>query len=132
MPTMANITVKKADGTTDVVYTAASPSAGDKSPAVWKNGSVGSVLAARPTFTLVSMDNGTRKARRLRSSFSWPKTRVDTAGNVTVVGGASSESSHLVPQDMTASEIAEFVAQFSGLLHSALIKSCINDGYAPA
>lgn len=129
---MANITIKKADGTTDVVYTQKVPSAGDKSPAVWKNDTVGTVLAARPTFSIVSMDNGNRKARRLRTSFLWPKTRTDTAGNVTVSGGASSESSHLVPQDMTPSEITEYVAQYANLLASALIKASVNDGYAPS
>lgn len=128
---MANITIKKADGTTDTVYTAATPSAGDKSPAVWKNETVGTVLAARPTFTFVTMDNGTRKARRARSSFLWPKTRTDQAGNVTVSGGASSESSHLIPQDMTLVEIQEYVAQYSALLNSALIKASLNSGYAP-
>lgn len=132
MPQMANITIKKADGTTDVVYTQKVPSAGDKSPAVWKNDTVGTVLAARPTFSIVSMDNGNRKARRLRTSFLWPKTRTDTAGNVTVSGGASSESSHLVPQDMTPSEITEYVAQYANLLASALIKASVNDGYAPS
>lgn len=132
MPNMANIVIKKADGTTDVTYTAATPSAGDKSPAVWKNQTVGTVLAARPTFSLVGMDNGTRKARRMRSTFSWPKTRLDTAGNVSVVGGASSESSHLIPQDMTPVEIGEYVAQYSNLLASALIKASLNDGYAPS
>lgn len=132
MPNMANIVIKKADGTTDVTYTAAAPSAGDKSPAVWKNATVGTVLAARPTFSIVMMDNGTKKARRARSTFLWPKTRLDTAGNVSVVGGASSESSHLIPQDMTPTEIGEFVAQFANLLASALLKQALNDGYAPS
>lgn len=132
MPNMANITVKKADGTTDVVYTAATPAAGDKSPAVWKNTTVGTVLAARPTFTLVSMDNGTRKARRLRTSFMWPKTRTDALSNVIVSGGASSESSHLIPQDMTPQEIDEYVSQYANLLASALIKSSMTSGYAPS
>lgn len=131
MPSMANITIKKADGTTDVVYTAATPSAGDKSPAVWKNQTVGTVLASRPTFTLLGMDNGTKKARRMRTSFSWPKTRVDALSNVVVAGGASSESSHLIPQDMTPVEIGEYVAQYANLLASALIKQALNDGYAP-
>lgn len=132
MPSMANITIKKADGTTDVVYTQKTPSAGDKSPAVWKNDTVGTVLAARPTFTIMAMDNGTRKARRARTTFIWPKTRLDAAGNVTVVGGASSESSHLIPQDMLADEIGEYVAQYAGLLYSTLIKASLNDGYAPS
>lgn len=132
MPQMANIVIKKADGTTDVTYTSATPSAGDKSPAVWRNATVGTVLASRPSFTFVVQDNGTKKARRARSTFSWPKTRTDTAGNVTVIGGASAESSHLVPQDMTAVEIAEMVAQYANLLASALIKQSLVDGYAPS
>lgn len=131
MPDMADIVIKKSDGTTNVTYVKAAPSAGDKSPAVWKNPSVGTVLAARPSFTLVAMDNGTRKARRLRSTFLWPKTRLDTAGNVSVSGGASSESSHLIPQDMTPVEIGEYVAQYANLLASALIKQAMVDGYAP-
>lgn len=132
MPQMADITIKKADGTTDVVYSQATPSAGDKSPAVWKNQTVGTVLAARPTFTMVTMDNGTKRARRARTTFHWPKTRVDTAGNVTVLGGASSESSHLIPQDMTAVEIAEYVAQYANLLATSLIKAALVEGYAPS
>lgn len=131
MPQMANITVKAADNTTDVTYTAVTPSAGDKSPAVWKNTAIGTVLAARPTFTFVGADNGTRKARRMRSTFMWPKVKTDSAGNVTVNGGASAESSHLIPQDMTHAEIAEFVSQYAGLLYSALIVESTKSGYAP-
>jgi hypothetical protein len=36
MPTMASITVKKADGTTDIVYDALAASGGDNSPAAWR------------------------------------------------------------------------------------------------
>jgi len=131
MPAMANITVKKADNTTNVDYVVATPSAGDKSPAVWKNQTVGTVNAARPTFTIVASDNGTGKSRRIRSTFFWPKTRVDALSNVVVQGGASSESSHLVPQDMTPAEISEYVAQYANLLASALVKSVLTEGYAP-
>lgn len=130
MPQMANLVVKKDDGITDATYTAKVPSSGDKSPAVWKNDAVGTVLAARPTFTLLSADNGTKKARRLRTTFFWPKTRTDTAGNVVVQGGASSESAHLIPQDMTMTEIQEYVTQYSNLLASTLIRDCLKSGYS--
>lgn len=36
MPTMANITVKKADGTTDIVFDAIAGSGGDTSAARWR------------------------------------------------------------------------------------------------
>lgn len=132
MPQMANIVIKAADGVAAVTYTAKVPSAGDKSPAVWKNDAVGTVNAAKPSFTFVMMDNGTRKARRARSSFIWPKTRTDVAGNVSVVGGASGESSHLIPQDMTVTEINEYCAQYANLLASTLVQACLTSGYAPS
>jgi len=132
MPQMANIVIKKADKVTDVTWTAKTPSAGDKSPAVFKNDTVGTVLAQRPTFTVVAADNGTRKARRIRTTTFWPKSRLDSAGNIVVVGGASSEKSTLIPQDMTASEIAEFVYQDAALHLSALLQAVGNEGYAPS
>jgi hypothetical protein len=131
MPAMANITVKKADNVTNVDYTVATPSAGDKSPAVWKNQTVGTVNAARPTFTATAQDNGTGKARRMRTTFFWPKVRTDALSNVVVSGGISSESSHLIPQDMTPAEITEAVAQNANLVASALIKQMMTEGYAP-
>lgn len=131
MSQMANIVIKEADGTTNVTYTAKSPSAGDKSPAVWKCDSIGTTNAARPTFTIVAQDNGTGKARRFRTSYIFPKTRLDTNGNAITAGGASGESSHLIPQDMTPDEIKRYAAHYANLLASALIQASLNDGYAP-
>lgn len=131
MPQMANIVIKGSDGVAEVTYTAKTPSAGDKSPAVWKNDAIGAINAARPSFTFVMADNGTRKARRARSSFVWPRSIVDVAGNVTIVGGASGESSHLIPQDMKVTDIKEYCSQYANLLASVLIQDCLNQGYAP-
>jgi hypothetical protein len=130
MPQAANITVKKYDGTTDVVYAVQQPSAGDNQPAVWKDETTGTVLAGRPTLKLTARDNGTGKARRLSASYLYPKVRTDASTQTVVQGGASGEASFLVPQDMTMSEIREFSAQFTNLLASALIKSCIQTGYS--
>lgn len=130
MPDMANLTVKKADGTTDVVFTKMQPSAGDNQPAVWKNPLVGVVLAGRPAFTLVAKNNGSAGARRLTASFIFPKVRTDTNGNTIVKGGASGDATFLIPQDMTSVEIAEFCNQFPNLLASPLVKECLTTGYA--
>ena len=88
MPQMANITVKKADGTTNVVYTAVTGSAGDKTNAVWQNTSVGTVPAERPTFAMQTMSNGTGTSRRVKMSGSWPTTKQDAGGNKIVNGRA--------------------------------------------
>jgi len=130
MPAMANITVKKYDGTTDVVYTAQQPSAGDNAPAIWKDETTGTVLAGRPVLALVARNNGNKGARRLSASYLYPKVRTDSATNVTVQGGASFDGSFLIPQDMTMVEIREFVHQSTNLLAAALIKQCLITGYS--
>lgn len=130
MPQMANITVKKFDNVTDIVYTQQQPSAGDNQPAIWKNETVGTVLAGRPTLTLVARSNGSAGARRLTASFLFPKVRTDVTNNTVVKGGASGDATFLIPQDMTMTEIQEFSHQFTNLLASALIKSCLVTGYS--
>lgn len=130
MPSMSNITVKAADGTTDVVYTAINPSAGDKSPALWQNEQVGNILAARPNFEMVSLPNGGANARRLRTSFVYPKVRKDAGNNDVIRGAATGQSTHLIPMDMTETEIGEYVAQYTGLLYSELVRACIRVGRA--
>jgi len=52
MPSMANITVKKNDGTTDATYTALTPSAGDKVSAQWRNNSQSTIAANRAAYAL--------------------------------------------------------------------------------
>lgn len=129
MPQMTSLTVNDSYGTTQL-FTQQQPSAGDNQPAIWKNEAIGVVLAGRPSFSLVARNNGTKRARRLTASFLFPKVRTDVTGNVTVVGGASCEASFLIPQDMTAAEIAETVTNFTNLLASPLIRDCVKTGYA--
>lgn len=131
MPTMANITVKKADGTTDVVYTAVAGSSGDKTPAIWQNQAVGTTPAERPTLTLTSRSNGTGTARRIDFSYAWPTTSQDAGGNKVVDGRANLTGSYLVPQNQPVAQIQEQVYQGLNLLASALVKSAVAEGYAP-
>lgn len=131
MATMANITVKKADGTTDVVWTAQIGSSGDKTPAVWKNLTVGTMPAEQPSFSATSRSNGPGTARRLDLSFQWPMTSQDAGGNKVVSGRAVGQASILVPQNQELAVIGEEVAQFFNLCASALIKQAAREGYAP-
>lgn len=131
MPSMSNITVKKADGTTDVVYSAVMGSSGDKTPAIWRNQTVGTTPAEYPTLTVTSRANGTGTARRIDVSFSWPTTSQDAGGNKVVDGRANFSGSFLVPQNQPTATINEQVYQCCNLLASALLKSSVADGYAP-
>nr|UUW21308.1 MAG: hypothetical protein [Sanya fiers-like virus 19] len=131
MPQLANIVVKKNDGTTDVTYTGVVPSAGDKSPAIWRNNGVGAAAAFRPELTLTSAPNGTKTARRVAYRYVYPSTAVGSDGKTNVVDRFILEGTALVPMGMADVDVNEGVAQSCNLLASSLIKSSIQSGFAP-
>jgi hypothetical protein len=128
---MANITVKKNDGTTDVIYTAVVPSAGDKSPAVWRNNTVGTAASHRPEFRTVARANGTGTARRVDISGVYPYTVTGTDGKITVADKFTFVGSALVPSGMPDADVNEAVSQTLNLMASTLIKDSVKAGYAP-
>lgn len=131
MPTMANIVVKAANGTTDVTYTAVAGSAGDKSPAIWRNDAVGTTPAERPLFTIASRDNGTKDARRMDHTYVRPLFLTDALGRKVRNGGPNGFGTLLIPQTMTPTDIAEMVHEYTGLLASALIRAAYKEGMSP-
>lgn len=130
MPQMANITVKKANGTTDIVWTGVSPSAGDKSPAVWKSLTVGATPGVRPEFRAVGESNSNGTARRLKTSMVWPSSVLDANGRPVVLDKCSGSSLFTIAQNMSDVEIAEFAYQYANLIASQLHKQMVTDGYA--
>lgn len=133
MPSMADITVKKADGTTDIVYVAQSPSAGDNQPAVWRATSAGSAPAFQPELRLWTKSNGPKTARRVYTSYTYPQVATDsTTSLVSVVNTAiANGDSCLIPNSMPSATAAEFSAQYGNLLASVLVKACRSSGFAP-
>lgn len=131
MPTLGNITIKKADGTTDVTYVAVSGAAGDGTPAIFRNPTVGATRAEFPSLLVKASDNGPRTARRVRVDFSWPIPATDAGGNTVIAGRMSGECSVLIPQNQTPAVIQEQAFQFGNLLGSVLMKQCFAEGAAP-
>jgi hypothetical protein len=132
MPQMADITVKKADGSTDIIYVAQSPSAGDSQPAVWRATAAGAAPAFQPELRLWTKSNGPKTARRVYFEFTYPQTATDTTTSLTsVVNKEIASGSCLLPNEVPTTQSAEFAAQFGNLLASALIKSCMSSGFAP-
>lgn len=132
MPSMADITVKKNDGTTDIVWSAATPSAGDNVPAIWRSETVGSAPAHYPTFELRTRYNGQKTARRADGNFVYPQIATDTTTSlVSVVNRLPIQFTAAVPLGMPASDINEAVAQFANLLKASLIQASLKAGFAP-
>lgn len=132
MASIANIVVKKADGTTDITYTALQPSSGDGVPAVWRCESIGSAAGLRPTLTLSSKWNGPRTARRLDFVYQYPQVYTDTAtGLSSVKNRAVISGSAVVPIEMPDSDVAEAIAQAFNLTDSALFTDSVKSGFSP-
>lgn len=131
MPTMADITVKKDDGTTDVTYTALVASGGDKSPAVWRNNSATGTPGQRPELRIQSRSNGNETARRVDGAYTYPSVYTDTNTSTTKVGSRGNATfSAVIPGDMPDADRAEFAAQFGNLMAAALIEAILTDGYS--
>lgn len=130
MPALADIVIKKSDGTTNVTWTAIAGAAGDGNPAVFRNNTVGTALNERPTLLVKTTSNGSKTARRLRGDFSWPITGV-LNGLTQVVGRTPGDFSILVPQNQDEATIREQAHQFANLIASAIIKASMSEGFAP-
>jgi hypothetical protein len=131
MPQMADITVKKNDGTTDIVYTQMIPSAGDKSAAIWRSNSIGSAAAFRPELQAVSTANGPKTARRVNLKYSYPSLVTGSDGKTNISDRLIIDVSAVVPQGMADTDVNEAVSQGLNLCSSALIKSTVKAGFAP-
>jgi len=125
---MANIVVKKADGTTNYTFTALSASPGDGGFAQWRGeGSMPSVAANL----------------RVKSRWNGPKTgrQVEVSGNspyVTLVNGVDTVISQVplrfsvtVPTNMPSSFAADAAAVLANAIASQLLKDTVSTGFAP-
>jgi hypothetical protein len=131
MAAIADLTVKKNDGTTNIVFTGVQPSSGDNTPAVWKSQTVGTASAHQPEFRLVGKDTHKGSKRTLRSTFQYPQIATNTTTSITsVVGRALADTNWVIPKGMTATDVNEFVSQYANLLAATLVKQCVQSGYS--
>lgn len=135
MPTMASITVKKNDGTTDIVYDALNGSAGDSSPAMWRQdtgAATGLPVGLRAKFSMNSKWNGPKTARQVKLNFTMPYAVQDTTTTLyTANDRVVFDAVITVPQNIPASTINEAVAQAFNLVAASLVKSSAQVGFAP-
>lgn len=135
MPTMASITVKKFDGTTDIVYDALSAAGGDSSPAVWRQdtgAAAGLPVGLRAIFKLLTQWNGPKTARQMKVNFVAPYAVQDTT---TTLYSAKDrivfDGIITLPQGVPATAINEAVYQCFNLVAANLVKQSGAGGYAP-
>lgn len=135
MPSMASITVKKSDGTTDIVYDAIAGSGGDGSPAVWRQDTGANAalpIGLRNVLKFWTVNNGPKTARLAKFNFVSPYAVQDStttkfsASDRVVIEGVMT-----VPSAIPAANINESIYQACNLLAATLIKQAASAGYAP-
>lgn len=131
MPNMAAITIKKNDGTTDQIWTNIQASGGDKSPAIWRNQSVGIAPAFMPQMKMTSRSNGDGSVRRIEGSIDWKQSATGSDNITRKVNVGLFQFTIVVPQGMPTADLNEFASQSSNLIGATLMKQCIKDGFAP-
>lgn len=116
MSAAGNETVLKYDGTTNIVWTLKSPSAGDKVPASWRSETVGSAAAFRPEFRQWAYDAPSGKQRVVKTSCVYPVTGVDaTGGRTKVFGYVTRVTETKIFSEAPDTDVQEAVAQSMGL-----------------
>jgi hypothetical protein len=133
MPSIADITVKKNDGTTDIVFAAKVPSSGDSVSALFRSDANAAPYAGlKPEFKISSRWNGAKDARRLDFVGTYNSYATDSTTTISSkIGTVTLTGSIAIPQSIPSADINEGVSQLTNLLVSSLIRSCFQTGFAP-
>lgn len=132
MPTAADITVKKNDGSTNIVYSVVAASGGDKAPALFRSATATGTQGQQPWFQISARDNSAKTVRRVDISGAYPSVYTNSnTGQTEVRATMNFTASFAVPQNVATADINEFSAQMTNLLASTLAKASISSGFAP-
>ncbi len=132
MTAIANITVKKNDGVTNIVWTALKGSGGDGDPAVWRSDTATGYVGQKPTFSLSAKTSGSGEVRRLDFKGVYPSVYTDSTTSVTSkLGQFVLTGSLALPQGLPATDLNEACAQFVHMLNDASVIAALQAGFAP-
>lgn len=130
MTQAADITVKKADGTTDIVWTLMQPASGDGSAAIWRSNTVGDSPAVRPQLTVTSKAAASG-VRHVNGTLSYPSF-VEDADGIQQIQGVNYFNFHAsIAPGALDSDSTQMAAQAANLLASTLMKAVNASGFAP-
>lgn len=133
MPSMANITVKDVDGTTDRIFAALNPAGADGNPAVWRWDDATKLPGHRVRFEALSRWNAARTARKVQYFFDFPILQATAVAGVNeVVGRIQNRGGDWIyPQNASDVQVAQAARLMANLIASPLVQSTLVAGYAP-
>lgn len=129
MAQQTNITVKKYDGTTDVVYTAVLPAAGGNA-AVWRAPTLGTAMAHQPELRVRSTKNKAGTVQRVEGVVVYPEIITATDGSKSIANRTIVSVSVTNPNLMATAAVQEGIAQALNVFASAHFKAQATEGFA--
>jgi hypothetical protein len=131
MPTQANITVKKNDNVTDIIYVGLVPAGGDGIPNLYRVVSWGGVAAQRPTLTVASRWNGPKTHRRVDTEYIYYEVATDsTTGLTAAVRQVPIKVTASIPMGTPQAVIDEAISQCFNLHANTAVKDQFKAGFA--
>lgn len=136
MAAIASITVKKYDGTTDIIFDALVGAGGDSSPALWRQDSgnaAGLPSGLRSFLRLGSSWNGPKTARQMRFNIAFPYATQDST---TTLYAAKDrvvwDGIVTIPAAIPLAWVQEAIAQGTNLIaNGSVFRPSMIAGYAP-
>lgn len=132
MATLADTTVKKWDGTTDVVFKGLTPSSGELGEAVFRQDAGQTApIGLRPVVKLKTRTaKGPRKAHVTEVNGMLPATYTDAnTGLILSNGGVTMKVVVTVDREISSTAQQEGVAQLLNMAASTLFKTAMFEGY---
>lgn len=131
MAALANYTLKKNDGTTDILWTGIQPSSGDGTPAIWKSQTVGNAPAHQPEMRLFGREGNNGGSRVLRLTAFYPSLSTNsTTGLTTAYTRNRFVGEWTLDKNSPQTDIDEFVSQLAYMLNGTGFKAYIKSGYS--
>lgn len=131
MAAIASITVKKADGTTNIVWASVTGAAGNSS-ALWRSTTATGTVGQQPALSVSARSNQAGTVRRIDGKVSFPSVYTETTTSLTKVRSTMIlQFTASVPQDVAATDLSEFAAQATNLLVDTMVRGSITSGFAP-
>lgn len=128
MLAMADLTVKKNDGTTNITYTALKGNSGDKSTAMWRSETASPLVAGRPVLTLSPKGSVNGKFRLTDVALSYPETYVNSTTGLTAVRDVELlRATVTISTELADTTRDEAISQFLNLM--VAIKPALQQGY---
>lgn len=133
MAAIADITVKKSDGTTDIVYAAKQPSSGDNVAAIWRSDANAAPYAGlKPVVSLLSKWNGDKTVRRLVGQGKYNSYSTDSTTTISSkLGSIVLDLTASAPQSIPQADIDEAVDQLLNVFASTAFRTALKSGFAP-